>query len=227
MNSKFLPSILLSMTGLLAISCSAPEEMAAEAPKARPKPAYVRVLNLSGCAGNVMDRGRPITSSTDDNPATSFAAIGSGSAKLSVKGACVDLPFKAELKPDEAATFVVGPQGKTSTWVQGELRHPTATENFIVVFLDASGTVLQTPPTIELKGTTSSVSLTPTKASQLLDPGTWEASSSALDAPLSLDIKAQNAYTLFLVKQANGKLHATFLTNTPPLTPMGTGASAS
>jgi hypothetical protein len=193
---------------------------------ARAKPAFVRVLNLSGCQVAIMDRGRPITSVSEDPPISSFAAIPSGSAKVSIKGPCINVPYASDMKPLEAATLIVGPGGTPLTPVAA-YRQPTDSANFQAVFVDSTGAVPVSPPAVTLKGPIGSVQLSTGKSQQLLSQGSWDVVSASLDSPVKFTVKAKESYTLFLVQQKNGKLHPGFVDNTPMSKPVSQGAGKS
>lgn len=212
---------LFAFSALLsgALGCGQSKEDAALArARNRPKPGFVRILNLSGDKATLLSKGRPVNPDVENGESGRLNPEGVGKRRVVVSKKGQEEEVEVDLASEMGHTIIVLPN--KNAIIGGEPRKPVAGKNLHVVFVGPDGTVLENAKPVEMGSASGKLSLDPK------EHGYEVASGKVSLLGKTFEVKPNFAYTI-LVVQSGSSTKPYFMLNTPDDVPAATGTSSS
>lgn len=220
MKTASLQSIMfVAACGALLAGCGQSKEDAALARmQNRPKPGFVRILNLTGADATLLSRGRPVNPDVKSGESGRMNPEGVGKRTMGIQTKGGEKEVEVELTSEMGHTLVLMPSGHVL--IQGEPRKPAEGKNLHVVFLAADGKFLTSGKTVSLTAADGKVELDPKEHAYEV------ASGSVSLLGKTFEVKPNFAYTILILQSGSG-MKPYFMLNTADDVPAAVGTSAS
>ena len=221
-------TVWLLIAGLTLTGCGQSKEDAALARiRNRPKPGYVRVLNLL----DKPMRGMWKTLTLDQNirvmGASPFRPVGTGKKSIQLFRGDVEIAnIEVDIPSEDAVTIVVFEQdGKIQHQeTKGDLRNPNTGQNLQAQFVALGSAKGEGKVTLASGG--NKYTFEPTTAPMVASTGDYSLSGVGIDHAMGGPIESDGAYTVFVITMPDGKTRAMLLRNTSTDKPAAGGMAA-
>lgn len=228
MKNHLASTAWLAIAVLCFAGCGQSKEDAALARiRNRPKPGYVRVLNLLDTPLKAMWKTLVLDPNIQVMAASPFRPIGTGQKTIQLFSKDVEIAsFEVDVTSEDAMTVVVFKQGGKIEHreARGDVRHPTQDQNLQAQFVSlGSG---KAEGKITVSSGRDSYTFEPTSPPILAATGDYEISGVGIDHPVGGPIEGDGSYSVFVVVMPDGKSHAILLRNTSTDKPMAGGMAA-
>jgi len=213
-------SLLLSFgcATLLAGCGQSKEDEALARARSRPKPGFVRILNLTSKDATLLSKGRPVNPDVPPGESGRLNPEGVGKRSLVVQSGGSEKEIEVELASDLGHTIILFPEHHVL--LKEEPRKPVDGKNLNVVFMSADGTIASTGDKVKLNAASGTIELDPKQHPYEVASGTI----TVLGKEFKVEPKF--AYTILLLKTGSG-LKPYFMLNTANDVPAQTGTAAS
>ncbi|MGE0001522.1 MAG: hypothetical protein AB7F50_06305 [Fimbriimonadaceae bacterium] len=220
MKSASLQSIVfVAAFGALLAGCGQSKEDAALARmQNRPKPGFVRILNLTGGDASLLSRGRPVNPDVKNGESGRLNPEGVGKRTMGIQTKEGEMDVEVELTSEMGHTLVL--MASSHALIQGEPRKPVEGKNLYVVFMAADGKLINSGNTVPLTAADGKVDLDPKEHAYEV------ASGSVSLLGKTFEVKPNFAYTI-LILQSGREMKPFFMLNTADDVPAAVGTSAS
>lgn len=218
----------LLVIALGLVGCGQSKEDAALARiRNRPKPGYLRVLNLMDKPVKAMWTTLTLDPNIKAMGVSPFRPVGTGKKTIQLfSGETEIASLEVDVPSEDAVTLIVFEQdGKIQhKETQGDLRNPNPGQNLQAQFIHLGTGKPEGKVTLSSGG--NNYTFEPTTAPMVASTGEYTVSGVGIDHPMGGPIESDGAYTVMVVTMPDGKTHAMLLRNTSTDKPAAGGMAA-
>jgi hypothetical protein len=170
----------------------------------RPKPGFIRLLNLSPGSVAMFDGNRAMVPPVATKSASSFTTFPAGNKIMQIKGQSIDLKVEPKLSAGTGTLIILGSSGKTSSTI-ADTRQPESGHNLRLLYLDLEGSPQTNGPPVTLSNGETTLHISAREPAVKIPSGNWKIAALNLVSPDPLAIKPDSLYDLVLAKDNTGR----------------------